>query len=49
VTVSGGVGTAVTGTAATVNAVLTGMEDGWATTMVVHWQWQVDMTKNEFT
>ena len=35
------VGTAVTETAGTVNAVLTGMESECAATVVVHWQWQV--------
>jgi hypothetical protein len=35
------IGTAVTGTAGNMNAVLTGMEDECAATVVVHWQWQV--------
>jgi hypothetical protein len=43
----GRVGIGFTGTAGTINAVLTGIEDGWATTMVVHWQRQVGTTKNE--
>ena len=43
----GRVGTGFTGTAGTMNAVLTGIEDGWATTLVVHWQRQVGTTKNE--
>ena len=51
VTVDGRVGTTVTGTVGTMNAVLIGMEGGWATTLVVHWQQQrqVGTAKNEFT
>ena len=44
VMVGGRVGTTVTRTAGTTNAVLTGIEDGWATTVVVHWQRQVGTT-----
>jgi hypothetical protein len=50
VTVGGRVGTTVTGTVGTVNAVLIGMEAGWAAALVAHWQRQrqVGTTKNEF-
>jgi hypothetical protein len=51
-TAVGRIGTTVTGTAGTMNVVLTGMEDGWAAwamTVVVHWQRQVGTTKYEFT
>jgi len=36
-------------TAGTMTMVPTGMEDDWVTTVVVHEQWQVGMTKNVFT
>jgi len=44
-TMTGWVGTIVTGTAGTMNAVLTGIGDDWATTVVMWRQWQVGRRK----
>lgn len=49
VTVAGRSGTTVMGIAETTNVVPVGVEDGCVTTVVVHWQRQVDTKKSEFT